>query len=200
MKILLRRVDNLGDVVIIIPIIAALKQKFPGAYITAMVKPQHRDVLSGYADSFIKPVKSLKSIVGYDKIIDIDYKIPEGYIPKDLKKAKEISLGVKSFRRKRHISRQLYDHLKLHGIKTNFTSPLIHVDPKVNTKAKEWLIDKYINQNDFIITMDPGSNFTKKCWPIGYYVALSSWLVKSFDAKIVLTGATEDASLKFITT
>ncbi len=48
--------------------------------------------------------------------------------------------------------------------------------------------------------MDPGSNFTKKCWPIGYYVALSSWLVKSFDAKIVLTGAKEDERLKLIKT
>jgi heptosyltransferase III len=198
MKILIKRVDNLGDVVIIIPLITALKEKFPEAKITAMVKPQHRDVLAGHVDDFIKPMKSLKSITGYDKIINIDYKIPEDYIPGDIQKVQNISIGVKNFKRKRHVSRQLFDHLKLHGIKTNFSSPFINVDGIEYSKAEKWLLQNAVSKNDFIVTLDPGSNFSKKRWPVGYYVALCAWLVNSFNARIILPGTKVDDRLKLI--
>ncbi|MGI8892481.1 MAG: glycosyltransferase family 9 protein [Bacteroidia bacterium] len=200
MKILIKRVDNLGDVVIIIPIIIALKKKFPGVQITAMVRPQHRDVLSGYADNFIRPKKDLKNISGYNKIIEVDYTIPANYIPGNIKRTKNIRIGVKSFKRKRHVSRQLFDHLKLHGIDENFSAPVIIVEDKEKIKSEKWLKNNSVKPNDFIVTIDPGSNFSKKCWPVGYYVALCSWLINSFNAKIILPGSKEDELLQLIKT
>ncbi|MBM3345044.1 MAG: glycosyltransferase family 9 protein [Betaproteobacteria bacterium] len=46
-RILLIRRDNIGDLVCTTPLIAALRQRHPGAYIAALVNSYNRDVLDG---------------------------------------------------------------------------------------------------------------------------------------------------------
>jgi hypothetical protein len=112
--------------------------------------------------------------------------------------AKIISLGVKSFKRKRHVSRQLFDHLKLHGLDCKYSAPSIQIKETEKLKVKKWFELNSLSNKNFIVTLDPGSNFAKKCWPVGYYIALCSWLINSFDARIILLGAKEDEKLKLI--
>lgn len=44
------RRDNIGDLVCTLPLISALRHKFPGAFIAALVNTYNRDVLAGHPD------------------------------------------------------------------------------------------------------------------------------------------------------
>ncbi|MEJ2481366.1 MAG: glycosyltransferase family 9 protein [Acidihalobacter sp.] len=49
-RILVIRRDNIGDLVCTLPLIAALRQRFPDAYLAALVNSYNRDVLQGNPD------------------------------------------------------------------------------------------------------------------------------------------------------
>ena len=49
-RILVIRRDNIGDLVCTLPLIAALRERFPGAYLAALVNSYNRDVLHGNSD------------------------------------------------------------------------------------------------------------------------------------------------------
>ena len=56
-KILIRRVDNLGDIVIALPLISALKRLFPKSTLFIMAKEEHFPLFYKYSSNFLKPIK-----------------------------------------------------------------------------------------------------------------------------------------------
>jgi len=61
--ILISRTDNLGDVILTLPLVSAAKKMFPGSEITLLVKKEFRELLQGYKNInsliFINDVKCI---------------------------------------------------------------------------------------------------------------------------------------------
>jgi len=75
-RIVVRRVDNVGDIVIALPVLDALRSNFPQAQLTLMVKESHRVLCETLADSFIDPVPldEFPAVARrYDLAFNIDY-------------------------------------------------------------------------------------------------------------------------------
>jgi len=190
-KILVRRLDNLGDIILAIPVFRELKKNFPSASLSAMVKPDHRPLLYACADDFIfpQPLDRLSLLADkYDLIINIEYTLPKNYRPVSTKKNTLIHIGAVAWERKKHIYKHLLDGLKAHHLDVSYGQPAIKLSPEAKQFAREWYKKENLSKQEFIITINPGSRFTKKIWPTQNFIAISRWLIDQFNSRIIVTG------------
>ena len=75
-RILLARLDRLGDVVLSTPVIRHMRKLYPGAFIAFMVRPENRDIVENNPDLneiiLYDKAGSEKSILGKDKEPPVD--------------------------------------------------------------------------------------------------------------------------------
>lgn len=81
-NILIRRVDNLGDMILVMPALKMLRNHFKNDKITLMVKAEHRTLVKEYADDFLSPVPvsdftTLSEL--YHHCINIEYSVPDNF-------------------------------------------------------------------------------------------------------------------------
>jgi len=190
-SILVRRIDNLGDIIIFLPVLRELKRNFPDALISAMVKPDHRPLLNGYADNFILPaaLRTLQNLkYKYDMVMNVEYSFPEGYQSRSPKKNSIIHIGTPDWNRKKHIYKHLLDGLKHHGFEVNYTKPKILLSKDSKRIASKWFKDNNLTKQHFIVALNPGSRLAKKIWPLKNYYQICKWLIDEFDARIIVVG------------
>lgn len=195
-NILVRRVDNLGDMILVMPALRIIRDHFKNATITLMVKPGHKALLKHLADDFINPVavKDLQSLADkYDHIINIEYSLPQNYriIPGSLPKI--FHIGTPDWKRERHVSRHLADGVKAWGIKGRYRNPLLPLNEDAKKAAAEWLRKNKIRSSaNLVISIDPNSGFEKKAWSLKGFVEVATYLVNEFDAYVIIPVASAD--------
>ncbi len=69
-----------------------------------------------------------------------------------------------------------------------------HFTPEELKKTETLLKENHLNQNR-LIAMNPGANWTPKRWPPAYFRQLADRLIKRFGIQVVLTGSSEDRSV-----
>ena len=188
-KILIRRVDNLGDIVIALPVIREIKKNFPGSLVYIMVHDVHRPILYKYADYFLKPTK-LNSLYkkkwNYDLIFNIEYSFPKRYKPEGIRKDHIIHIGTPNWNKKQHIYNHLLDGLALHGLKINYSKPKVFLSPSNKGYANIWMRDCNFQKHHFNVIINPGSRFNSKVYDTGKYEQVCKWLIKTFNAHITI--------------
>ncbi|MCX7926708.1 MAG: lipopolysaccharide heptosyltransferase II [Candidatus Omnitrophica bacterium] len=62
-------------------------------------------------------------------------------------------------------------------------------------QTEEFLKKQGLGEEDLIVTIHPGGNWQPKRWPIGYYAELADRIIKTYKAKIIITGSNTELPL-----
>jgi len=216
-RILIIKISALGDVILGIPSIRAIRQKNPDAVIKVLVGLESRDVLKNL--SFIDEVivtdfkKRDKGFKGFLRIANIvrkeDFDVTFDF--QNNKKSHLLSFlsyapvrygydnGKYSFLLNRKIKdkRPALDPishqmrvLKLAGIFNIDKKPLLVPTEREKEWADNFLKSNWINPKAPVIciNLESSSRWSTKRWPIKYFVQLSERLAKEFFLRVIVTG------------
>lgn len=200
-KILIRRVDNLGDIIIALPVIRNFKKLFPSSTIFIMVKEEHFPFFYKYSSNLLKPIK-LKSLYKkryeYDLIVNIEYSFPKRYKPTKVKKNSIIHIGTPDWNKKQHITKHLIDGLRSHNLNARYFLPKIYLDHKVRQYADSWLNQTGYKDTDFKVILNPGSNYHAKVIPPRKLYEVCRWLIEEYNCKITILSEDLNGEVKYL--
>ncbi len=106
---------------------------------------------------------------------------------------------VKSIRHNSHVQNML-DVVRLIDCDSQDSSKEIFLDPS-GEKAAEIIFEKYdISEQDVVVLISPGGYghigySVSRLWPVNKYKALSQFLMKNYDLKIIISGSKRELSL-----
>ncbi|MBI4335283.1 MAG: lipopolysaccharide heptosyltransferase II [Candidatus Omnitrophica bacterium] len=221
-RILIVNVNWLGDVLFSTPLIRALRQKFPGAYLASMVVPRCKEILE------LNP--HLNELIIYDE--DGGHKGVFGKIKLiSFLRAKRFDTAIllhRSFTRAlmlclagvperigyytRKRSMLLTDAARIPlkemhrvdfflnlgrrlGVSSGQREYEFFISDKEKESARKFLRERGVNDSDTVIAVNPGGNWNPKRWPAEKFSRLADALGREFNAKIVITGAAKDLGL-----
>ena len=217
-KILVIQLWGIGETILTLPAVEALRKKFPKASIEILATPRNRDVfygnksISGIIETSLNPFSALKFILKnvkkYDIVIDM-----EEYL--------NISAVVSFFAGKKTVGyshgprAKLYSSVvkyndKQHAVQTFldlarklYIAYDIEKLPKLNFSRKDKnFVDKFlkangIKNNELAACVAPGAAESAKSrmWPYNRYAELCDEIIARHDAKIIFVGALNEADL-----
>lgn len=220
-NILIIRTDRIGDVVLTSPTIKVLRQSFPNARITVLLRPFTKDLLvdNPYIDEILLDDREnnpdgffgfwrLVALIRekeFDCVINFHTKkrtnllcflarIPERIGYKDKKFGFLLTHPVKDERHLglKHESQYCLDLLRHMGV-TKFDCTL---NVSVTDEAKEWMkrvcLENKIDDDQPLIALHPGASDPAKRWPVRRFAELMEGLLSRFpQARFILIGDRE---------
>lgn len=219
-KILIIRLDRIGDVLLSTPAIKALRNAYPESYIAFMVRPYAKDVVKGnpYLDDVIIYDKdgSERGIIGNLKFIFelrkkrfdlaivlhptnrthlITYLagIPErvGYNKKMGFLLTRPIPHTKQFGLKHEIDYTL-EILRYIGIEPKERTLYMPVSEESERRIKETLTGNGVEDQDPLITIHPGASCPSKRWATGNFSRVADALADRYNAKIVVISSPKE--------
>lgn len=224
-RILVVRTDRIGDVVLATPLIRALRQTFPEAFIAAMVRPYTRDVLvmNPHLDEIIeddgegadrgrkgfwRKVRRLRKyhfdtallLLPTERAAWMLFFAGIPYRVTNSIRLYTVLTGMRSMSRHkynplRHEADYCLDLGRRIGVRNDDLSPEIHVSPEEREKGKEILRSHGIRASDRVVGIQPGSGGSTPNWPVERYAELAARLVSQSKVKVVITGSKNEAHL-----
>ncbi|MDD5130190.1 MAG: lipopolysaccharide heptosyltransferase II [Candidatus Omnitrophica bacterium] len=220
-RILIARTDRLGDVLLSTPVIKALRQKYPQAYISMMVSPYTREALEGNPD--------LDEVITFDKNI----KNSKGWLATlkfaGILRKKKFDLAIVLHPTKRvHLlvflagipKRLGYDHkfgflltdkikhTKQYGEKheSEYALDLVRflgVEPldkslymPIKQESEKWVEDLFaqaqIKNGDQILVIHPTASCHSRIWPAARYAQVADRLIQKYGFKVVIVSGPGD--------
>ena len=221
-RILIVRTDRIGDVLLSTPVIKALRDYYPDAYIAVMVSPYAREIVEGNPN--------LDEVIIYDK--DCKHKNWLGSIKfaQNLKKMKfDLALILHPTNRVHLVTffariprRVGYDrklgflltdrikHTKQLGEKheLEYTLDLVRylsLEPKdknlfmlIKPTSEEWAEELFrqegISESDKLLVIHPGASCISKIWPLIRFAQVADRLVEKYGFKVLLIAGPKDIS------
>ena len=192
-SVIVRRDDNLGDIVITLPVLNALRANYPDATLTLMVKGYQRALCENITDSFLDPVPldQFPSIAKkYDLAFNIDYFGPANRARQVLRYGEINHINAVPGSRRYPIVRHLLNGLPAFGMKVpHVPAPQFTISSAMKKEVTQWLRMEDIPKKDCLwIGIHPGSRISQKRWPVEKFIRLSMWLVRSFGARLFFFG------------
>lgn len=214
-RILVVRTDRIGDVVLTLPVIDALKQCYPNAEIDFLVSPRVSELLSDYPNINIvhsiekvtaSGIKSLCKTGGYDLAVvvhprfsialglylgGVKYRLGTGY------RWYSFLFNIKHYQhRKEAIKHELEYNLdlltELNCSNINYSQPLIEVKDTWSDKVSERLKSFGVNPEKFI-TIHISSLGSAKVWSDENFASLINKICSDLsEFSIILTGTQDD--------
>ena len=217
-NILIIRTDRIGDVVLTLPAINALREAYANAQISILVAPETRDLVNGNIcldeiliddregehkglGGFFKLVRSLRckkfdcALILHTKkrtnLICFLTGIPVRIGYKNNKFGFLLNRPIEDVRHKgeKHEAQYCLDVLKEIGI----TSDNLDIDLTVNEDALRWVdqlcFEHHIAETDRVIAIHPGASDPAKRWPENRFVELIDHLSDDYKTKIIIIGA-----------
>ncbi|OGW94480.1 MAG: lipopolysaccharide heptosyltransferase II [Omnitrophica bacterium RIFCSPLOWO2_01_FULL_45_24] len=219
-KILIVRMDKIGDLVLSTPAIKAVRDTYPDSYIAVLVRPYAREIIEG------NPY--INEVITYDKTNGDKGLLKNIRFILNLRKKKFDLALVLHPKNRTHIflflagipARIGYDkklgvlltkkipHIKQYGLKheIDYTLDLLRyigVEPKEKAlyvpvnKASEKKIggifaENGISEDDMVITIHPGSSCPSKRWRAEHFAKVADSLAQNYKAKIVIIAGPGD--------
>jgi len=223
-KILIARTDRIGDVILSLPAIKAVRKAFPGDYIAIMVQPRIDDILKGNPDidevivydknkkhkgvlknlGFIKWLKAKK----FDMVLNLHstkrmnllcflagIPVRIGYARG---KADFLLTDKIKYTKKlgeKHEVEYSLDVLRHLGISPEFSLPYIYIQSEDEKKADEILGDLGINKGEKFAILHPGASCRSKMWPLENFAKTGDMLVEDLKIKAMINLAPDQAWL-----
>ena len=222
-KILIIRVDRIGDVILSTPVIKAVREANPASHIAFMVQPYCREIVKGnpYLNEVIVYDKeeAEKGILGnlafilklvrhrFDlaiilhptnrtHIIAFLAGIPErvGY---DVKMGCLLTKRIphtKQFGLKHEIDYTL-DILRYIGIEPKDKTLYMPIDDVSESKIKDILKINNVANDEMVIAIHPGASCPSKKWPLENFVKAANSLASIYKARIAVLSGTREKAL-----
>lgn len=212
-RILIVRTDRIGDVVMITPMIRAIKKAYPGSFVGALVTSYTSDILlhNPHLDtiivddltegSFKKVVHELRKHKFTDGLLTwpmkrAAYQMFLGRVKNRIgvgKKLYEVITFMKSVSRNdyiplRHEADYCMDLARAIGIETNNLTPEIFLTEAEKNEAEDFMISKGIPDNNKRIIVHTGYGNSSPNWNEDKYFELITEILNSdSEANIILT-------------
>ncbi|HBF42796.1 MAG TPA: lipopolysaccharide heptosyltransferase II [Desulfobacteraceae bacterium] len=224
-RILIRATNWVGDVVMTMPALEAVKENFPESSITVLAKPW---VISLFEDhpsvNEIIPYRKGEGLVDFSEVIRIIGLIRRGkydlaiLFQNAVEAALLAYLGSVRFRvgyntdgrglllthriirnnriLKVHQVEYYLSILRAVGWKATGRDPCLYVAQKDSERAVALLSSNGIKQKDFIVGISPGAIFGgAKRWPVDRFARIGDWAVERWDAKVLIMGAQKEMNI-----
>ncbi|MFA5146139.1 MAG: lipopolysaccharide heptosyltransferase II [Candidatus Omnitrophota bacterium] len=219
-KILIIRLDRIGDVVLSTPAMRAIREAYPASHIACMVRPHAADIVMGspYIDEVLiydkdgahKGLRGTLSFAGalrrsrFDAavilhptgrthIIAFLAGIPEriGY---DKKWGFLLTKRLPHLKQlgMKHESEYTLDIVRHMGIEPKDLSLYMPLSPESEKKIDSIFAGNGIRREDTVIVLNPGASCPSKRWPCKNFAQLGEVLCDRFRAKIVVAGGKGD--------
>lgn len=219
-KILIVRLDRIGDVVLSTPVIKALRDAYPNAHIAMMVRPYARDIVEG--NPFLNEVivydkdGAHRGIAGNlrfagelrDKGFDIAIilhptnrahivaslaGIPErvGYGKKTGFLLTRKIPHTKQFGMKHEIDYAL-DVLRYIGIEPKDRALYMPINGDSERKVEKMLGENGVKSSDLLVAVNPGASCASKRWGIKNFADVANSLVEKYGARVAIVSGNID--------
>ena len=215
-NILIIRPCALGDLVVTLPTIEAIRNHFENARIEIMgyssfleiVKERfYADTISRFdqadiASLFTKnsnvPASLINKLINMDLIISF-VSDSEQIMVRNLRAAgaKHV-IYYEPFPSEGgdiHVIDHFLKCLDLLGIHHSNKVPKIFLRDEDVLLGEKFLNDRVVDPKKMLVAMHPGSGSRQKCWPVDRYVELILWLKKEMDAQILLISGQADTGI-----
>lgn len=221
-SILAIRIDRIGDLVVSLPALELLRQVFPLAKVSILVRKGNDALLAGIPwvnevityQGFFKALNIFKQRQ-FDLAIDflMDYQIKTALLAY-LSKAKLVAgfdiefrgrffnLKLKPRQDKRHISQHILDLARVFmksysGLDIPNVSlfPKIPILDKNKDYIKFFLKEKGIPEEDFLVGIHPGGYYPTQRWPIERFSQLADRLIQRYNARLIILGSYDEDKL-----
>jgi lipopolysaccharide heptosyltransferase III len=214
-RIIVSRTDRIGDVVLSLPVFASLKQCFPAAELTALVREYTMDVASSFhavdrvltyeaSESILSTVRKIKA-TDPDAILLLFPRFRIALAAFLARVPVRVGTGYRwySFL----FNRKVYEHRKdsvkseaeynlslaeAIGCSAGISETRLTVDAGALRKVKEFLAE---NSIDRFVAVHPGSGGSAADWSRSNFRELSAAIVKGLDVSIVVTGSAQEKEL-----
>jgi len=210
-RILIIRLDGIGDLVLSIPAIKALRRRFPLAHITLMTTETTQDLLKGA--SYINEVIVLRKKtdlkkLSFDLIFDLldDYSLKPVLIAYSIKAKFRAGFDIKGRGVffdlkipdpgvKRHYIDAMLDLVEMVGARAADHSPEIHISTSEQDDAVHFLRMNNVHEGDKVICIHPGGICWTKRWLPDRFAQLAEELIRKRSVKVIFVGAEYDREL-----
>ncbi len=219
-RILIIKPSSLGDIIHGLPVLKAIREKWPDAKISWLVKEIYADILHGNPciDELILLKKnSLTTAIfpfgkklhqaRFDLVLDIQGLFRSGLIA--YLSGAPIRVG---FRNGRELSTIFYTHkvdipISLHAVDRNLKlasslgckNQKVKFPLKMNRKSlcevSDFFKKNQLNNKNPIIILAPGGRWEKKRWPAKFFSRLGLLLSKELKAGVILIGDNQERRL-----
>jgi len=222
-RILITRTDRLGDVLLSTPVISALRERFPCAYIAMMVAPHARDIVEGnpYLDEIIIYNKEYfrKSLINTIKFtFDLRFKKFDLALilhPTDRVNLIAFLAGIKrrvGYNRKfgflltdrivhtkqlgeKHESEYCFDLLEYLGISAREKNLYMPIREESEKWVDALFLLENISLNDKLLGIHPAASCFSKIWPVERFAQLADRLSSIYGFKVLVFSGPKDIKL-----
>lgn len=219
-KILIFNVNWLGDVLFSTAVIRNARRNYPNSFIACVIpsrcypilkgnphldeiiifdeKERHRSALAKLR--FARLLKSKK----FDKVFLLHRSFTRALICRlaDIPERIGYRTRKQGFLLTKKIAPPLRDTLhridyylniiEKAGLRVEDRYPEFFIGEKDLKFVDNFLNQKAINKNDFLVAINTGGNWLPKRWPREYWAALADKLISEFGAKVIITGSYSD--------
>ena len=216
------RIDRIGDVVVSLPALKALKDVFPQCRLTLILKERNLPLLK--ALPWIDELVAYKGFWGtvwflrrrrFDLVVDLlmDYSLKTAWLAYLSKSVLTVGFDLEGRGRlfnaalkpppgRKLMSQHLLDlsrflaglsGLDKENIKDSLPELVVPQDNKAF--AEDFLKKGGINQGDFVVAMHPGGYFPSQRWRIEGFAGLADVLSRRYQAKIIVLAGADDARM-----
>jgi len=213
-KILFIRLDRIGDVVLSTPALRALKQHFPGAELTVMLRSSTRGLVEHNpfvdrivtVDRFSDLVSAIRGLRAcrFDLVVDPydDWPI-ESALVAGLSGARVrigyavagreafFNVRLRQHGKERHMTDVVMHSLKPLGISPYDVQPKVYLSRRELESAGQWLGERRGCRLP-LIGVHPGASCETQRWPSEYYAQLGSLLLREKRQGLIVFGGPED--------
>ncbi|MFA5410561.1 MAG: lipopolysaccharide heptosyltransferase II [Candidatus Omnitrophota bacterium] len=204
-KILFITLSNIGDCILTLPVLDALRENFPEAKITVMTGPRPKEIFEN--NPCIKRLiiydkrAKLREKIGlfgelkkdkFDLVVDLRNSLFGWLLPSKYRTASLLRImGKIRHMKERHLYKIRNLKLKTEGLPHSS----LYIKPEDKEYIRGLLRENGISEKDKVIVISPGARSHIKRWPADRFLELIPALVGEFKLKVILAGDKDDAPL-----
>jgi lipopolysaccharide heptosyltransferase II len=221
-RILIVRTDRVGDVLLSTPVIKALRENYPSAYIAMMVNPYAKEIIEGnpYLDEVIVYDKegkhkswprSMKFAMRLKKkrfdlaiilhptnrvhLVTFFAGIPYriGYNRK-LGNLLTVRLEHEKHLGQKHELEYNFDLLRYLGIAVKDKSLFMPINPESEVWVRDIFAKEGIKESDKLLAIHPAASCPSKIWPVERFALVADKLAKDYGLKILVIAGPKDTA------
>jgi lipopolysaccharide heptosyltransferase II len=213
--VLVLRFSAIGDILLITPLLRAIRTRYPGARITVLTKRQYTPLVSdnpNVNEVFgISPTDAVRDIarqirsVHYTHLLDLQgglRTLPLRLLARgpwwgysNQRAAREVLIRTKRNVYPEHVPvpERYFDAGKDLGVEPDGEPPEFFLNPSEVDRAAAWLTQAGMGDGRPLVSIAPGATHPTKRWPRDYWVKLIRSIVHT-GADVVIVGGPDDSA------